>query len=164
MAIKESALAAITSITQSDFVRAVTAAGASRRITVANLAKAIIENYTGSSLAGSSQSVKAALDSLNSKTEATIASGLSGWCEYVQTGKVVTVQFVLTASSAIAVNSAIVSGLPKPSHSYTIGSFPTLTTPSGGAYTRVTDTGTLVVTAPLAADDNIRGVATYIRQ
>ena len=68
MAIKELALAAITSITQSDFVRAVTAAGASRRITVANLAKAIVENYTGSSLAGKSQSVKAALDSLNSKT------------------------------------------------------------------------------------------------
>lgn len=65
--IKESALAAITTITQSDLIRAVTAAGASRRITVANLAKAIIENYTGSSLAGSSQSVKAALDSLNSK-------------------------------------------------------------------------------------------------
>lgn len=67
MGIKESALAAITTITQSDLIRAVTAAGASRRITVANLAKAIIENYTGSSLAGSSQSVKAALDSLNSK-------------------------------------------------------------------------------------------------
>lgn len=66
MAIKESALAAITSITQSDLIRAVTSAGASRRITVANLAKAIIENYVGSSLAGSSQSVKAALDSLNS--------------------------------------------------------------------------------------------------
>lgn len=31
------------------------------------LAKAIIEQYTGSSLAGSAQSVKAALDSLNSK-------------------------------------------------------------------------------------------------
>ena len=66
MAIKESALAAITSIAQSDFVRAVTAAGASRRITVANLAKAIVENYTGSSLAGSAQSVKSAIDSLRS--------------------------------------------------------------------------------------------------
>jgi len=68
MSIKESALSAITSITQSDFVRAVTAAGASRRVTVANLAKAIIESYTGSSLAGKNQSVQAALDALNSKT------------------------------------------------------------------------------------------------
>ena len=70
MSIKESALNAITSITQSDFIRAVTAAGASRRVTVANLAKAIIESYTRSSLAGENQSVKAALDSLNSKTSA----------------------------------------------------------------------------------------------
>ena len=70
MSIKESALNAITSITQSDFIRAVTAAGASRRVTVANLAKAIIESYTGSSLAGGKQSVKAALDALNSKTSA----------------------------------------------------------------------------------------------
>ena len=67
MSIKESALSAITSITQSDFIRAVTAAGASRRLTVANLAKAIIESYTGSSLGGANQSVKAALDALNSK-------------------------------------------------------------------------------------------------
>ena len=66
MAIKESALSLITSIAQGDWVRAVTSAGASRRVTVANLAKAIIESYTGSSLAGSSQSVKDAIDSLNS--------------------------------------------------------------------------------------------------
>lgn len=68
MSIKESALTAITSIAQSDFIRAVTSAGASRRITLANLAKAVVEQYTGSSLAGSSQSIKSAIDSLNSKT------------------------------------------------------------------------------------------------
>ena len=68
MAIKESALSLITSIAQGDWIRAVTSAGASRRVTVANLAKAIVESYTGSTLAGSSQSVKAAIDSLNSKT------------------------------------------------------------------------------------------------
>lgn len=72
MSIKESALNAITSITQRDFIRAVTSAGASRRVTVANLAKAIIESYTGSSLAGSNQSVKAAFDELNAD---------SGWIE-----------------------------------------------------------------------------------
>ena len=67
MSIKESALSAITSIAQSDFIRTVTSLGASRNVTVANLAKAIVESYTGSTLAGSNQSVKAALDSLNSK-------------------------------------------------------------------------------------------------
>lgn len=67
MSIKESALTAITTIANSDFVRAVTSAGASRKITVANLAKQIIEGYAGSTVAGSAQSVKSALDSLNSK-------------------------------------------------------------------------------------------------
>jgi len=69
MSIKESALTAITSIAQSDFVRAVTSAGASRRITVANLAKAIVESYTGSSLGGSSQSIKSVADSLKTNLD-----------------------------------------------------------------------------------------------
>ena len=67
MAVRESLLNTINSIATSDFVRAVTSAGASSKVTVSNLAKAIVENYTGSTLAGSSQSVKSALDSLNSK-------------------------------------------------------------------------------------------------
>lgn len=76
MAIKESTLSLITSIAQGDWVRAVTSAGASRRVTVANLAKQIVEGYAGSSLAGATQSVKSAIDALNSKhkhktTEAT---------------------------------------------------------------------------------------------
>ena len=74
MSIKESALTAITAISNSDFVRAVTSAGASRRITVANLAKQIVEGYAGSSLAGSRQSVKSAIDSLNSKQAYTTLS------------------------------------------------------------------------------------------
>lgn len=41
------------------------------------LAKAIIENYAASTLAGSAQSVKAALDSLNSKTAPTAISGIT---------------------------------------------------------------------------------------
>ena len=40
----------------------------SGKIDYATLAQAIIENYTSSTLAGSAQSVKSALDSLNSKT------------------------------------------------------------------------------------------------
>lgn len=41
MSIKESALSVISSIAQSDFVRAVTSDGNSRRVTVANLSKAV---------------------------------------------------------------------------------------------------------------------------
>lgn len=64
MAIRESLLDALNSIATSDFVRSVTYAGASSKVTVSNLAKTIIENYTGSTLAGSSQSVKSAIDAI----------------------------------------------------------------------------------------------------
>ena len=87
MSIKESALTAITAISNSDFVRAVTSAGASRRITVANLAKQIVEGYTGSSLAGESQSVKAALDSLNSKTLLTLTRTENQWVDATSFGR-----------------------------------------------------------------------------
>lgn len=68
MSIKESALNTITALTNSDFIRMVTSAGASRKATLQNIAQHVIESYTGSSLAGKNQSVKAALDGLNSTT------------------------------------------------------------------------------------------------
>lgn len=46
MAIKESALAVITSIAQGDFVRVVTSTGASRRMTVNNFGRAITGSIT----------------------------------------------------------------------------------------------------------------------
>ena len=64
---KEKNLTNVTSIAAADFARLVTSAGASVKATAANLAKYVIETYNGSSVAGSSQSVKDALDSLNSK-------------------------------------------------------------------------------------------------
>lgn len=66
MGIRESALNTIASLANGDFVRMVTAAGASRKASLQTIAQHIIENYTGSTLAGSSQSVKAAIDGLNS--------------------------------------------------------------------------------------------------
>lgn len=89
MSIKESALSVISSIAQSDLVRAVTSDGNSRRVTVANLAKAIVESYTGSSLGGSQRSVKAAIDSLNSKTIA----GYGAITEVTTTEKSQTITF-----------------------------------------------------------------------
>lgn len=47
MSIKESALSAITSITQSDFIRVVTSAGASRRISFANLSNSLLSSSSG---------------------------------------------------------------------------------------------------------------------
>ena len=69
MGVKEKVLTAIDSITSGDFLRVVTSGGHARKIDYNLLAKAIIENYTGSSVAGSNQSVKAALDSLNSNMD-----------------------------------------------------------------------------------------------
>ena len=64
---KEKNLTTVTSVAAADFARLVTSAGASVKATAANLAKYIIETYNGSTVAGSAQSVKSALDSLNSK-------------------------------------------------------------------------------------------------
>ena len=47
-----------------DYVRSVSSSGNSRKATIAALAELIIEDYEGSSLGGSSQSVKSALDTL----------------------------------------------------------------------------------------------------
>jgi hypothetical protein len=63
---KEKNLTAVTSVAAADFARVVTSAGASVKATFANIAKYIIETYNGSTVAGSAQSVKSALDSLNS--------------------------------------------------------------------------------------------------
>ena len=58
-----------SSLTVNDYIRVVGSDNASYKQLVNDVAKKIIENYTGSSLAGSSQSVKSALDALNRKTE-----------------------------------------------------------------------------------------------
>lgn len=63
---KEKNLTTVTSVAAADFARLVTSAGASVKATAANLAKYVIETYNGSTVAGSAQSVKSALDSLNS--------------------------------------------------------------------------------------------------
>ena len=64
----EKDLAQKSSLTVNDFIRVVGTDNVSYKQLVSDVAKKIIENYTGSSLAGSSQSVKSALDALNSKS------------------------------------------------------------------------------------------------
>ena len=75
---KEKNLTAVTSVAAADFARVVTSAGASVKATFANVAKYIIETYNGSTVAGSAQSVKSALDSLNSNIVAERVSKSSG--------------------------------------------------------------------------------------
>lgn len=66
---KEKNLTAVTSVAAADFARAVTSAGASVKATFANVAKYVIESYNGSTIAGSAQSVKSALDPLEHDSE-----------------------------------------------------------------------------------------------
>ena len=87
MGVKEKALTAASSIASGDFLRMVTSAGVARKIDYSKLAKAIVEEYNGSTIAGSAQTLKAALDSLNSNweplslQEGYTANGLNKVCE-----------------------------------------------------------------------------------
>ena len=97
---KEKNLTAVTSVAAADFLRVVTSAGASVKATAANLAKYVIETYNGSSVAGSSQSVKDALDSLNSKTIISIRTNFTASTTLSYTG----VSYTIPANSFYAIN------------------------------------------------------------
>lgn len=110
MGIRESALNTIASLANGDFVRMVTAAGASRKASLQTIAQHIIENYTGSTLAGSNQSIKAALDGLNSNSVAVTlnsAYGTSLSNDSYRSGRVVILNFYFKVSTAIPVGATI---------------------------------------------------------
>ena len=73
----EQNLASKSTLTTTDYIRVVGSDNVSYKQLVSDVAKKIIENYTGSTLAGSAQSVKSALDSLNSKMGTAVAAGSS---------------------------------------------------------------------------------------
>ena len=56
-----------TTLTTSDYIRVVGSDNESYKQLVSDVAKKVIETYTGSSLAGSTQSVKDAIDGVNTK-------------------------------------------------------------------------------------------------
>ena len=116
---KEKNLTAVTSVAAADFARVVTSAGASVKATFANVAKYIIETYNGSTVAGSAQSVKAALDSLNSKTYSTSGLTYAG-CSHTRGGYCVQGNLVIVNISVNTTSAgATVSGFPAPQ--FTIG-------------------------------------------
>ena len=103
-----------SSLTVNDYIRVVGSDNASYKQLVSDVAKKIIENYTGSSLAGSSQSVKSALDALNRNVEGTLSSShtlLSGQCKLVKVGKVVTLTMGLQFTSAVG-NYSVIATIP----------------------------------------------------
>lgn len=113
----EQNLASKSTLTTTDYIRVVGSDNVSYKQLVSDVAKKIIENYTGSTLAGSAQSVKSALDSLNSKTAGnltagtnmTLAAGYNNCATKV--GRVVVVDFALTASADVA-GSSVVATIP----------------------------------------------------
>lgn len=69
MSIKESMLNIVSDLAQNDYIRAVTYGGYSRRVEVSELAKSVVEDYTGSSLAGENQSVQGAFSALETEIQ-----------------------------------------------------------------------------------------------
>ena len=64
MSIKESALTAIQTIADTDFIRAVTSLGASRKVLASDVGKYVLEDYAETELGGEQQSVKDAVDNM----------------------------------------------------------------------------------------------------
>lgn len=92
-------------LTVNDYMRVVGSDNNSYKQLVSDVAKKIIENYTGSSLAGSSQSVKSALDTLNSNSGTKIitlenATAGANASYYYKKGNVVTFFLDLTPNSS----------------------------------------------------------------
>ena len=113
---KEKNLTAVTSVAAADFLRVVTSAGASVKATAANLAKYIVETYNGSTVAGSAQSVKSALDALNSKmptlmggSQVTVTDTANG---FIDTG-ISSAEYVILAAYTLlnANNVCLISNL-----------------------------------------------------
>lgn len=68
MGIKEKDLPSASGVSGTDYMREVTSGGLSYKALVADVAKYIVENYNGSSLFGSSQSIKSAFGKIGPDT------------------------------------------------------------------------------------------------
>lgn len=99
------------------------------------------------------------LATASTKNSGNLGENITGWADYVQFGKIVLVQFVLTNAAALTSNSKIVTGLPRPDRSYTIGDFKLF---NNNVYFRIADDGSIVVTENIASSTNLRGAVTYI--
>lgn len=107
---KEKNLTSITTVAAADFARIVTSAGASVKATAANLAKYIVETYNGSTVAGSAQSVKSALDSLNSNITGTSWTVMTDTpVSYCKRGNIV---FVKISSASVGTTWTTLATLP----------------------------------------------------
>lgn len=107
----EQNLASKSTLTTTDYIRVVGSDNVSYKQLVSDVAKKIIENYTGSTLAGSAQSVKSALDSLNSKTSYTtvfdVTMGNNTYFYADRVGRTIFLEMVLRPTSAVSANTQL---------------------------------------------------------
>ena len=96
----------------------------------------------------------------NVVSSASLSSGFTGNVWYVQSGKMVIVNLVVTNSTGWSANSEFATGLPRPYGSYTLGVF----TPFGADTTIcLTDAGGLrLMTALSASQRTFRCAFAYI--
>lgn len=73
----EKDLAAKSSLTTSDYIRVVGSDNVSYKQLVSAVAKINIENYTGSSLGGSSRSIKSAIDAIQTQADKVVYADLA---------------------------------------------------------------------------------------
>ena len=102
-----------TSLTDAYKAAIITASNARRLITIANIAKHIIESYSASTLAGAAQSIKDAL----TETEYTVqaASNVTINRQHVYTlGKYVFAVLSFTTSASISSSTNLITGFPQP--------------------------------------------------
>lgn len=95
--IYEKNLSNASGIGSGDYLRTVNSNNESEKINYTLLAKAIIEQWTGSTLAGSAQSVKSAIDSLNSNS----AIDANSYLEPVEAGANALTRFMRSHNVAI---------------------------------------------------------------
>lgn len=96
----------------------------------------------------------------NQVHNATLSSGVTGFCSYVQNGRMVTITGVLSTTSAKAAGATLATGLPRPVGGYTIGNFQTF---GADIILRVGDGGQLISGSAIASGtSNFRFAYSYV--
>lgn len=91
---------------------------------------------------------------------ATLASGVTGFVEYVKCGRMVTVHGVISTTSAKTAGAVVASGVPRPLKNWTVGNCISFV---GDAIFRIADSGTVNTANAIASEtQNIRFAYSYI--
>ena len=118
-------------------------------------------NVTSTS-AGGLNALSDQIATFNTVQQATLNSGITGFVCFVNIGRAVVVTGVVTNANALSTNDVLATGLPRPFNSYTLGDIVPLGNPSSYKI-RISDTGNVVVSGTVSANDTIRFTFAYVR-